>query len=132
MSAEYAYTCKINEKSDVYSFGVVLMELVTGKRPIEPEFGESKDIVNWVHSKMDSRDSMLTLVDPNISEILKEEALKVLRIAIHCTNKIPAFRPSMRVVVQMLEEAEPCAATNAVVKKIGESSPSFSRHYNST
>lgn len=132
IAPEYAYTCKINEKSDVYSFGVVLMELVTGKRPIEPEFGESKDIVNWVYSKMDSRDSMLTVVDPKISEILKEDALKVLKIAIHCTNKIPAFRPSMRVVVQMLEEAEPCAVTNIVVKKVGESSPSFSRHYSST
>ncbi|KAL9415412.1 hypothetical protein AB3S75_043660 [Citrus x aurantiifolia] len=125
IAPEYAYTCKINEKSDVYSFGVVLMELVTGKRPIVPEFGDSKDIVNWVYSKMDSRDSMLTVVDPNISEILKEDALKVLRIAIHCTNKLPAFRPSMRVVVQMLEEAEPCSVTNIVVKKVGESSPSF-------
>lgn len=107
MNAEYAYTCKVTEKSDVYSFGIVLMELVTGKRPVEQEFGENKDIVYWVCSKMTNKENALDLVDSNISENLKEDALKVLRIAIHCTAKIPVLRPSMRMVVQMLEEAEP-------------------------
>lgn len=114
---EYAYTYKVNEKSDVYSFGVVLMELVTGKRPIEPEFGENKDIVCWVNSKMNSRESLLNLVDSIISEALKEDAMKVLRIAIHCTAKLPSLRPSMRIVVQMLEEAEPCKLTDIVINK---------------
>ncbi|KAE8008228.1 hypothetical protein FH972_004761 [Carpinus fangiana] len=114
---EYAYTYKVNEKSDVYSFGVVLMELVTGKRPIEPEFGENKDIVWWVQSKMNSKESLFGLVDSIISEALKEDAMKVLRIAIHCTAKIPILRPSMRIVVQMLEEAEPHKLTDIVINK---------------
>jgi serine/threonine protein kinase len=114
---EYAYTYKVNEKSDVYSFGVVLMELVTGKRPIEPEFGENKDIVWWVQSKMNSKERLFGLVDSIISEALKEDAMKALRIAIHCTAKIPSLRPSMRIVVQMLEEAEPRKLTNIVINK---------------
>ncbi|KDP35915.1 hypothetical protein JCGZ_09887 [Jatropha curcas] len=117
MAPEYAYTCKVNEKSDVYSFGVVLMELVTGRRPVEPEFGEYKDIVYWVCSKMSSKESALDMIDSNISENLKEDAIKVLRIAIHCTAKIPALRPSMRMVVQMLEEAEPHKLTDITVIK---------------
>ncbi|KAF5444259.1 hypothetical protein F2P56_036747 [Juglans regia] len=117
IAPEYAYTYKVNEKSDVYSFGVVLMELVTGKRPIEPVFGENGDIVSWICSKMHSKESLLDLVDSTISEALKEDAIKVLRIAIHCTAKLPSLRPSMRVVVQMLEEAEPCGLTDIVVDK---------------
>ncbi|XP_057973404.1 receptor-like protein kinase 7 [Malania oleifera] len=117
---EYGYTLKVNEKSDVYSFGVVLMELVTGKRPIEAEFGESKDIVNWVCSKLKSRDSVLTLVDQRILQGFKQEATKVLRISILCTARLPEQRPTMRAVVQLLEEAEPCRLVSIVVGKDGE------------
>lgn len=116
MAPEYAYTCKVTEKSDVYSFGVVLMELVTGKRPIEAEFGENKDIVYWVCSNMrSSKENAVELVDSTIAKHFKEDAMKVLRIATLCTAKIPSSRPSMRMVVQMLEEAEPCTLTNIVV-----------------
>ena len=110
----------MNEKTDVYSFGVVLMELVTGKRPIEPAFGENKDIVYWVYSKFKSQENVLDLVDSTIPDALKEDALKVLRIALHCTSQIPALRPSMRTVVHMLEEAEPCTLTDISVGKEGE------------
>ncbi|KAM0972077.1 hypothetical protein ACFX13_020192 [Malus domestica] len=105
IAPEYGYTYKVNEKSDVYSFGVVLMELVTGKRPIEAEFGENKDIVSWVSSMLKSRESILSMVDSYIPEVYKEEAIKVLRIAVLCTARLPELRPSMRSVVQMLEEA---------------------------
>ena len=104
----------MTEKNDVYSFGVVLMELVTGKRPMEPEFGENKDIVYWVCSNMRSKEKALELVDSTIPRHFKEDAMKVLKIATLCTVKIPASRPSMRMVVQMLEEADPCTLTNIV------------------
>ncbi|XP_062082483.1 receptor-like protein kinase 7 [Humulus lupulus] len=122
IAPEYAYTYKINEKSDVYSFGVVLMELVTGKRPVEPEFGENKDIVHWVYSKFKSQESVIDLVDSTISDAQKEDALKVLKIAVHCASQVPTLRPSMRAVVQMLEEAQPCQLTSISVVKEGENS----------
>lgn len=111
----------MNEKSDVYSFGVVLMELVTCKRPIEPEFGENRDIVSWIYSNIKSRESVLSLVDSDIPEALKEEAIKVLKIAVLCTARLPEMRPTMRSVVQMLEEAEPCKLVGIIVSKDGAS-----------
>lgn len=122
IAPEYAYTYKVNEKSDVYSFGVVLMELVTGKKPVETEFGNSVDIVQWVSNEMRSRGSVLHLVDATISEAQNQDAARVLTIAMHCTMKNPALRPSMRMVVQMLEEAEPCELTGIVVNKGAENS----------
>lgn len=53
--AEYAYTLKVNEKTDIYSFGVVLLELLTGRRPVECEFGDAMNIVEWVRAKMAGR-----------------------------------------------------------------------------
>lgn len=117
IAPEYGYTYKVDEKSDVYSFGVVLMELVTGKRPIEPEFGENKDIVNWVCGKLNNKESVLSLVDSSIPEPYKEETIKVLKIAILCTSRLPTVRPTMRMVVQMLEEAEPCKLVGIIVSK---------------
>lgn len=35
LDPEYLQTYQLTEKSDVYSFGVLLVELVTGRRPIE-------------------------------------------------------------------------------------------------
>ncbi|KAK9110824.1 hypothetical protein Sjap_018884 [Stephania japonica] len=117
IAPEYAYTYKVNEKSDVYSFGVVLMELVTGKRPIEPEYGENKDIVYWVCGRMTSRESILGLVDSSIPIAVREDAVKVLRVAVLCTTRLPALRPSMRAVVQMLEDAEPCRLITIAIDK---------------
>ncbi|KAH6785040.1 hypothetical protein C2S51_037495 [Perilla frutescens var. frutescens] len=107
IAPEYAYTNKVNEKSDVYSFGVVLMELVTGKRPMEPEFGDNKDIVDWVCGKLKTKESVLSLVDSTIPEIYRENSIKVLKVAILCTARLPTLRPTMRSVVHMLEEARP-------------------------
>ncbi|KAG6535162.1 receptor-like protein kinase 7 [Zingiber officinale] len=119
IAPEYAYTWKVNEKSDVYSFGVVLLELVTGRRPIEAEYGESKDIVHWVSQQMRSWESVMAVVDGRIGpEWAKEEAVRVLRVALLCTMSLPALRPSMRTVVQMLEEVVNGGAVKHVNKKL--------------
>lgn len=117
--AEYGYTYKVDEKSDVYSFGVVLMELVSGKKAIDAEFGENKDIVEWVSNNLKSRESVLSLVDSRIPDAFKEDVIKVLRIAILCTGRSPTVRPTMRSVVQMLEEARPCKLVGIVISKDG-------------
>ncbi|KAG0467210.1 hypothetical protein HPP92_018790 [Vanilla planifolia] len=106
IAPEYAYTWKVNDKSDVYSFGVVLMELVTGRRPVDVEYGQDKDIVRWVAGSIRSRESVAGVVDRRI--VAAEEragAVLVLRISLLCTAEIPARRPSMRNVVKMLEDA---------------------------
>jgi len=108
IAPEYAYSLKVTEKSDVYSFGVVLLELITGKRPIEPEFGENKDIVYWASHKIYEKEDAFVVLDSKISKSFKEEMIRALRIAVSCTHKLPALRPSMREVVQMLQDVDPC------------------------
>ncbi|KAL2455550.1 Leucine-rich repeat receptor-like protein kinase PXL2 [Forsythia ovata] len=84
------------------------MELLTGRRPLDPEFGESVDIVEWMCRKM--RDKLLEeALDPTVGNTkhVQEEMLLVLRIAILCTAKLPKDRPSMRDVLTMLGEAKP-------------------------
>ncbi|KAI5081929.1 hypothetical protein GOP47_0001672 [Adiantum capillus-veneris] len=130
IAPEYAYTLKVNEKTDIYSFGVVLLELLTGRRPVESEYGDAVNIVEWVRAKMqigradcNSASAPATaatascqglqapdLLDCNVGAScwwVREEMLLVLRIALLCTSRFPRDRPSMRDVITMLAEAKP-------------------------
>ncbi|KAA8515211.1 hypothetical protein F0562_018390 [Nyssa sinensis] len=102
IAPEYAYTLRVNEKSDIYSFGVVILELVTGRLPVDPEFGE-KDLVKWVCTTLDQK-GIDHVLDPKLDSCFKEEICKLLNIGLLCTSPLPINRPSMRRVVKMLQE----------------------------
>ncbi|WVY97841.1 hypothetical protein V8G54_029992 [Vigna mungo] len=109
IAPEYGYTLKVDEKIDIYSYGVVLLELLTGKMPLDPSFEESIDIVEWIRKKKSNK-SLLEALDPAIASQCKhvqEEMLLVLRIALLCTAKLPKERPHMRDIITMLGEAKP-------------------------
>ncbi|XP_020598836.1 receptor-like protein kinase HSL1 [Phalaenopsis equestris] len=103
IAPEYAYTLRVNEKSDIYSFGVVILELVTGKLPVDPEFGE-KDLVKWVCSTIQNKGEE-HVIDSKLDLSYKKEITKVLHIGLCCTSTLPINRPTMRKVIKMLLDA---------------------------
>ncbi|KAF7804595.1 MDIS1-interacting receptor like kinase 1-like [Senna tora] len=109
IAPEYGYSLKVDEKIDIYSYGVVLLELIIGKRPLDAEFGESVDIVEWIRRKIRDNQSLEEALDPSVGNCshVQEEMLLVLRIALLCTAKHPKDRPTMRDVMMMLGEAKP-------------------------
>ncbi|KAH7662790.1 Non-specific serine/threonine protein kinase protein [Dioscorea alata] len=131
IAPEYGYTLKVDQKSDIYSFGVVLMELVTGKRPVEPEFGEGQDIVGWVREKLSKRE-VEDVLDRSVGgqcKHVQEEMMLVLRIAVLCSARLPKDRPSMRDVLTMLGEAKPrrkSSSASVVSNVAGKDKPVFS------
>lgn len=108
MDPDYANTSKATTKCDVYSFGVVLMELVTGKKPVEAEFGENKNIINWVSSKAETKEGAKELLDKHVSDSFRDDMIQVIRLAIRCTTRARAPRPTMNEIVQLLGELDPC------------------------
>ena len=118
--------------SDVYSYGVVLMELITGRRPVETAaVGEGQDVVGWVREKIRSNtveEPLAPLVGGGCAHV-REEMLLVLRIAVLCTAKSPKDRPTMRDVVTMLAEAKPrrkSSSATVVATVVDKDKPVFS------
>ncbi|GAV89028.1 Pkinase domain-containing protein/LRR_1 domain-containing protein/LRR_4 domain-containing protein/LRR_7 domain-containing protein/LRR_6 domain-containing protein/LRR_8 domain-containing protein [Cephalotus follicularis] len=110
IAPEYAYTLQVDEKSDIYSYGVVLMEIISGKKSVDAEFGDGNSIVDWVKSKIKIKNGVTDILDKNAGASIptvREEMMQMLRIALLCTSRNPADRPSMRDVVLMLQEAKP-------------------------
>ncbi|MBA0675027.1 hypothetical protein Goari_016593 [Gossypium aridum] len=103
IAPEYGYMMKITEKSDVYSYGVVVLEVLTGKQPIDPTIPDGLHIVDWVRQKRGG----VGVLDPSLqarpeSEI--EEMLQTIGVALLCVNPSPDDRPTMKDVAAMLKE----------------------------
>jgi len=104
---EFCYTLKVTEKSDVSSFGVVMLELVTGKQPVDPSYKEGINIVKWVSRMVEKENGLQEVLDLNISEHYEDSMHHVLQIALLCTISLPDNKPTMRNVVEWLKEANP-------------------------
>ncbi|KAH7282420.1 hypothetical protein KP509_35G029800 [Ceratopteris richardii] len=107
IAPEYAYTLKASDKCDVYSFGVVLLELISGKMPVETGLdGQNESLVAWMNKKMiQTAEDMIYVADVNLGQLqqdAKEEAFWVLKVALKCTSPSSYCRPSMKEVVEML------------------------------
>ncbi|XP_043723342.1 LRR receptor-like serine/threonine-protein kinase FEI 1 isoform X8 [Telopea speciosissima] len=110
LAPEYLNSGQVTQKSDVYSFGVLLLELVTGKRPTDQSFvKKGLNVVGWINTLV--REKRLTdIVDRRCIDADIETVQVVLDIATKCTDANPDERPSMKQVLQMLEEEimSPC------------------------
>lgn len=86
------------------------MEILSGKRSVDTEFGDGNSIVDWVRSKLKTKDGVKDILDKNAGAScasVREEMMQMLKIALLCTSRNPADRPCMRDVVLMLQEAMP-------------------------
>ena len=109
---------RVDEKSDVYSYGVVLLEILTGRRSVEAEYGEGSNIVDWARRKVAAGGGTLSdVTEQSVSEPAREEMALVLRVALLCTSRCPQDRPSMREVLSMLQEARPKPSRKPAAKK---------------
>ncbi|XP_021754348.1 L-type lectin-domain containing receptor kinase S.4-like [Chenopodium quinoa] len=104
LAPELSRTGHVTTCSDVFAFGALLLEVVCGRRPIEPRFKtEELVLVDWVWSKW-NEGKIMEVIDAKLSRTFnREEALMVLKLGLMCSCDDPRFRPSMRVVVRYLD-----------------------------
>ncbi|KAG2400882.1 receptor-like serine/threonine-protein [Vigna angularis] len=104
VSPEYASTGMLNEGSDVYSFGILLMELITGRSPIDYSRPPGEmNLVDWFKGMVANRLGD-ELVDPLIDIQPSQRSLKrALLVCLRCIDLDVSKRPKMGQIVHMLE-----------------------------
>lgn len=100
LAPEYAQSGKLTEKSDVYSFGVVLLELISGRKPIDQRQPVGQEVlVEWGRPLMSAalEDGDLDeLVDPRLGNDYDEkEMFRMIEAAASCVRHSSSKRPKM-------------------------------------
>ncbi|KAH0684032.1 hypothetical protein KY285_021455 [Solanum tuberosum] len=104
VAPEYASTGMLNERSDVYSFGILIMEIISGRNPVDYSRPPGEvTLVDWLKIMVSNRNAE-GVVDPKIPEKPSSRALKrVLLVALRCVDPNAQKRPKMGQVIHMLE-----------------------------
>ncbi|XP_026404701.1 probable leucine-rich repeat receptor-like serine/threonine-protein kinase At3g14840 isoform X1 [Papaver somniferum] len=121
MAPEYALRGYLTDKADVYSFGIVALEIVSGKSNIS--YRSKEECVYLLDGALilQGNGNLMELVDPKLeSKFDEEEVLRMIKIALMCTNTSPTLRPKMSSVLSMLEGRTPLG--EVFLNPIGESS----------
>ncbi|KAG6640250.1 hypothetical protein CIPAW_10G159600 [Carya illinoinensis] len=109
IAPELARTGKVSTSSDVFAYGVLLLEVVTGRRPIE---SSNFILVDWVMESY-QMGQILNPVDPRLNTIyVVEEVELVLELGLLCSHPRQGARPTMRQVTRYLSGDEPLPTIN--------------------
>ncbi|XP_034678483.1 LRR receptor-like serine/threonine-protein kinase [Vitis riparia] len=116
MAPEHASMQRITEKSDVYSFGVVLLEVLTGRHPLDPTLPGGAHLVQWVRDHLSKKLDPVDILDPKLrgrADPQMHEMLQTLAVSFLCISTRAEDRPMMKDVVAMLKEIRQVDALRA-------------------
>ncbi|XP_047315825.1 probable serine/threonine-protein kinase PBL7 [Impatiens glandulifera] len=120
LAPEYASTGKLTTKSDVYSYGVVLLELITGRVPVDTKQPPGEHVlVSWALPRLTNREKVMEMVDPSLQgQYSRKDLIQVAAIAAMCVQPESDYRPLMTDVVQSLiplvkNNSTPCSTNSS-------------------
>ncbi|KAJ3687552.1 hypothetical protein LUZ61_016716 [Rhynchospora tenuis] len=103
IAPEYVLNMQQTQKGDIYGFGVVLLELLTGRKPVDHTMPRGQQsLVTWATPRL-GEDKVVQCVDPRLNGHYPPKAVaKFAAVAALCVQYEAEFRPSMSIVVKAL------------------------------
>ncbi|XP_057854644.2 cold-responsive protein kinase 1 isoform X2 [Cryptomeria japonica] len=103
---EYAVHGHLTDKADVYSYGMLVLEIVSGRKYVDSKLPAHMELLlQWAWSLYEKNEAF-SMVDERLieeePEVNREEILKIIQIALLCTQGVPELRPLMSKVVSMI------------------------------
>ncbi|KAG6414413.1 hypothetical protein SASPL_127135 [Salvia splendens] len=103
LAPEYFMHGVVDEKTDVFAFGVFLLELVSGKRPVD---SSHQSLHSWAKPIL-SRGDLKEVIDPRLGDDYNIVHLNRLAFAASlCIRASPIWRPTITEVVEVISSEE--------------------------
>ncbi|PSS07998.1 LRR receptor-like serine/threonine-protein kinase precursor [Actinidia chinensis var. chinensis] len=112
---EYGMGSEVSTSGDMYSYGILLLEMFTGKRPIDPMFSDSLSLHNF--AKMAFPEQVASIADSNLfqqqdndlnqssasRQKIEECLISIFKAGLACSEELPRNRPAINEVLTQLD-----------------------------
>ncbi|VAI13915.1 L-type lectin-domain containing receptor kinase S.4-like [Triticum dicoccoides] len=107
LAPELTRTGKATTAADVFAFGALVLEVVAGRRPIEPRAGpEELVLAEWAWERY-AAGEVEKVVDARLGGAFDaEEAAVAVKLGLWCSHPVPVARPTMREVARYLDSGD--------------------------
>nr|XP_009392862.1 PREDICTED: probable serine/threonine-protein kinase NAK isoform X2 [Musa acuminata subsp. malaccensis] len=128
---EYVATGHLYVKSDVYGFGVVLLEMLAGQRALDSNRPSNQhNLVAYAKPLLADRRKLGRLMDPRLEgRYPAKGALQAAQLTLKCLANDPRSRPSMKEVVETLEQIEATKGRSKAANNVSRQTVAGSRSH---
>ncbi|XP_022132745.1 3-phosphoinositide-dependent protein kinase B-like isoform X2 [Momordica charantia] len=103
IAPEYLMHGRVSDKIDVYAFGIVLLELLSGRRPIDFSVKRQGSLVLWAKEVLNSGDPK-ELMDPSLDIDFNDvQVQRMVSAATLCIDPSPRLRPNVSKILKLLK-----------------------------
>ncbi|KAJ6362191.1 hypothetical protein OIU78_002574 [Salix suchowensis] len=100
LAPEYFMHGIVDEKTDVFAFGVLLLEIITGRRPVD---STQQNLLLWAKPLMESGNITELADRPELEgKFDSDQVQRVVLTASYCVRQSSTWRPSMSEVLELL------------------------------